>query len=224
MQVLLDATLSDVLQPLVIVAKGHPQWLPAHEAWLAEALEQAAAAPEALWPEGLKGQVRRMLRFNKFRASGRNKPASEFLLQAAGRAAFPRVNPWVDLNNLLSLALGVPSSVFDGEALGESIALRRAAAGESYIFNHSGHRIELRDLLCVYRQQEGDWEACGNPVKDSMATKLAEDADHGVFVLYLPKVAGTQLLTRCQDLCLRAIELAGLQMKTANIQKEESNG
>src|SRR3712207_7695492 len=44
-----------------------------------------------------------LLRNGGFRPSGRNKPASEYLAQAAREGRFPRINNLVDVNNLVSL-------------------------------------------------------------------------------------------------------------------------
>ena len=64
------------------------------------------------------------------------------------------------------------------------LLLRRGLADESYIFNPSGQRINLRDLLCVCRLKGGVWVPCGNPVKDSMETKTRESTSGVAGVIY----------------------------------------
>ncbi len=127
-----------------------------------------------------------MLRFGKYRPSGRGKPASEFLLRAARDDRFPVINAPVDVNNAISLASGFPGSLFDADLTGPGLHLRHGRAGEAYVFNASGQTIDLEDLLLVCRKIESGWEPCGNPVKDSMATKIGEETRDVLAVLYVP--------------------------------------
>lgn len=153
---------------------------------LAELVRRAAEAGEAFWAPDIKGRVRQMLRHGKYKPNGRAKPASEFLLKAAGRGDFPAINPPVDSNNAVSLESGLPGSIFDMALSGERLVLRRGRPGERYVFNPTGQQIDLTDLLLVARDMEGDTTPCGNPVKDSMATKIQPDTRHLVAVLYAP--------------------------------------
>jgi DNA/RNA-binding domain of Phe-tRNA-synthetase-like protein len=59
--------------------------------------------------------------------------------------------------------------------------------GESYEFNQSGQTIEVEDLLCVCRGVEGRWMPCGNPVKDSMETKVISSTTGVVAVIFAPR-------------------------------------
>jgi DNA/RNA-binding domain of Phe-tRNA-synthetase-like protein len=133
-------------------------------------------------------RVRAMLRFGKYKPSGRGKPASEYLLRAAlsPDIDFPRVNGPVNVNNAVSLATGWPASIFDADATGPHFLIRRGRAGESYVFNTAGQVIDLEDLLCVCRKTDSGWEPCGNPVKDAMATKLGPATRRVAAVLYAP--------------------------------------
>jgi len=54
------------------------------------------------------------------------------------------------------------------------------------VFNHSGQTIDLQDLLLVCRRTDAGWEACGNPVKDAMTTKIHERTTNIIAVLYAP--------------------------------------
>lgn len=137
-------------------------------------------------PAERRQRVRRMLRHGKYKPSGRSKPASEFLLQAALFGSFPRVNGPVDVNNMISLESGLPGSIFDADLSGRHLLMRRGAAGESYVFNPSGQSIDLEDLLLVCRRAADGWEPIGNPVKDSMATKIKPETRDVVAVLYAP--------------------------------------
>ena len=80
----------------------------------------------------------------------------------------------------------MPGSIFDTALCGERLLLRRGRAGERYVFNPTGQEIDLTDLLLVARESSGDSAPCGNPVTDSMATKIQPDPRRLVAVLYAP--------------------------------------
>ena len=127
-----------------------------------------------------------MLRYGKYHPSGRGKPASEFLLRAALQGEFPLVNCPVDVNNAISLASGLPGSIFDSDITGRRLLLRRGLPGEKYVFNRAGQEIDLEDLLLICRLTESGWTPCGNPVKDAMATKITEGTRNIIAILYAP--------------------------------------
>jgi len=162
--------------------------------YITELLERVRAAGDAFIPPPRKAAVRSMLRFGKYRPSGRGKPSSEYLLGAALEGTFPLVNGPVDVNNAVSLECGYPASIFDLELCGPGLLLRRGRAGESYVFNPSGQIIDLEDLLCVCRFEAGAWVPCGNPVKDSMGTKTRESTRNAVAVIYAPAAEPAEIL------------------------------
>lgn len=152
---------------------------PALLAALDEAI-RAAAAPE---DEATRQAVRGMLRFGSYKPTGRGKPASEYLLGAARDGSFPRVSALVDLNNLGSLEALLPASILDLARAGtRRFLLRRGRPGESYVFNHTGQTIELRDLLLA-ATLPGD-EPCVNAVKDAMRTKVQADTREVLVIVY----------------------------------------
>jgi hypothetical protein len=157
--------------------------------WLAELVAAVSAAGEDWIPALRKTAVRTMLRYGKYRASGRGKPSSEYLLAAALAGEFPLVNGPVDVNNAVSLRSGYPASIFDLEKTGTTLRLGRGVAGESYVFNPSGQSIDLEDLVCVQHPDPAGeiWLSCGNPVKDAMATKIFPGARQVVAVIYAPR-------------------------------------
>lgn len=162
--------------------------------FLLEVLNAAREEGETFVPAETRAQVRRMLRFGKYRASGRGKPASEFLLRAAIADEFPLINGPVDVCNAISLASGFPGSLFDVEVCGKDLLVRRGAAGEQYVFNASGQSIDLTDLLLVCRRVDEQWQPCGNPVKDSEATKIRATTKDVVAVLYIPAEQGREVV------------------------------
>lgn len=153
---------------------------------LGDLLKRVQSIGEEFVPTEMRQRVRKILRYGKYKPSGRGKPASEFLLRAALDGSFPLVNGPVDVNNIVSLESGLPGSIFDADLSGRHLLLRRGAPGESHVFNPSGQSIDLQDLLLVCRRTEGGWEPCGNPVKDSMATKIRPETRDVIAVLYAP--------------------------------------
>jgi DNA/RNA-binding domain of Phe-tRNA-synthetase-like protein len=154
-------------------------------AFLQDLLDRVRAGDQLVSAER-KAAVRNMLRHGSYKPAGRSKPASEYLLAAAATDGFPLVNGPVDVNNAVSLQWGYPASVFDATLSGWDLLLRRGMPGERYVFNSSGQAIELEDLLCVCRKVDGAWVPCGNPVKDSMATKTSAATTQVVAVIFAP--------------------------------------
>jgi len=165
--------------------------------YLAALLERVSAAGPDFIAPARKAAVRDMLRHGAYKPSGRAKPSSEYLLAAALARDFPAVNAPVDANNATSLEYGYPASVFDLALTGPELLLRRGAPGSSYAFNASGQTIDLGDLLCVWRRSGGGWEPCGNPVKDSTATKVHPGAQSVASVIYAPAAEDPRDLFSC---------------------------
>ena len=154
--------------------------------FLTEILEQVRETGEEFVPGGLRSRVRKMLRYGCYKPAGRGKPASEFLLRAALNDSFPLVNGPVDVNNAVSLASGLPGSIFDADLSGTHLLLRRGRTGEAYVFNPSGQVIDLEDLLVICRREGEEWVPCGNPVKDDMRTKIRPETRNVIAILYAP--------------------------------------
>ncbi len=174
--------------PALIWAEGIEPPTPTVEAPgdLEELLDRVREIGDAFVPAEMRQRVRTMLRHGKYKPSGRSKPASEFLLRAALGDSFPLVNGPVDVNNVVSLESGLPGSIFDAALSGRRLLLRRGLPEEAYVFNPSGQSIDLQDLLLVCRAEGDRWVPCGNPVKDSMATKIRPETRDVVAVLYAP--------------------------------------
>jgi len=164
---------------------------------LAELVTRVGREGEAFLPAARKAAVRDMLRHGKYKPAGRAKPSSEYLLAAAMAGEFPYVNGPVDANNAASLEWGYPASVFDLAKTGRELELSRGRAGESFVFNLSGQTIDIEDLVVVRRRVGEAWEACGNPVKDAMATKVFEDCRDAAGLVYAPLSEGAAALEAC---------------------------
>jgi DNA/RNA-binding domain of Phe-tRNA-synthetase-like protein len=135
-------------------------------AWLLELLALDAAAPVERSEEVRQG-VRDLLRHGGYKPTGRGKPASEYLLRAAGEGALGSINAAVDACNVVSLQSGLPISLVDLDLARPPLRIGIAPAGASYLFNASGQEIGLGGLLCLH-DAEGP---CANGVKDSQRTK-----------------------------------------------------
>jgi DNA/RNA-binding domain of Phe-tRNA-synthetase-like protein len=132
-----------------------------------------------------RGAVRDMLRHGRYKPTGRSKPASEYLVRAAGEGVFPRINFLADVNNLVSLASRFPISVIDLDRAGaDAFVVRFGRAGESYVFNPSGQELDLHDLLLVAALP--DDRPVATPVKDSQATKTDPETVRALGLIYGP--------------------------------------
>ena len=132
----------------------------------------------------VKDAVRNLLKSGGFKPSGRNKPASEYLAQAAREGRFPVINNLVDINNFVSLSSGLPISLLDADEFGGSMRLRYGRAGEKYVFNNAGQEIDLQGLICAC---SGDSDApLGNAVKDSMTGKIKDKTTCVAAIIYSP--------------------------------------
>lgn len=137
-------------------------------AWTAATAGDLATPPPTLTAgEDVKAAVRALLRHGGYKPSGRGKPASEYLAQAAAEGRFPAVNPAVDVCNHVSLHSGLPISVVDLDLTSGALALAICPEGTSYVFNPSGQSIDASGL-CALADAAGP---CGTPVKDAQRTK-----------------------------------------------------
>jgi DNA/RNA-binding domain of Phe-tRNA-synthetase-like protein len=153
-------------------------------------------------PNALTAAIRDLLRKGGYKPTGRGKPASEYLAQAAARSDFPRISHVVDALNLVSLESGLPISLLDTDLAmtgATGLVIRLGRAGEKYVFNAAGHEIDVAGLLCVAR---ADGPAIGNAVKDSMATKTTPETKNVVAVVWASRrvVDAAALTSVCERL------------------------
>jgi len=136
---------------------------------LQDLLRPGAPAPVSC-SDDMRGTVRDLLRAGGFKPTGRSKPASEYLVKAAGEGRLGSINLAVDACNVVSLHSGLPISVVDLDRGREPYRVGVAEAGASYVFNASGQEIDLAGLLCLF-DADGP---CANAVKDAQRTKTHE--------------------------------------------------
>ena len=148
-------------------------------AWLTELLRLDAEAPIAR-AEDVRVKIRDLLRYGGYKPTGRGKPASEYLVRAAGEGALASINVVVDACNAVSLHSGLPISMMDLDRAVPPLRIGIAGEEESYVFNASGQTIDLKGLLCVH-DAEGP---CANAVKDSQRTKTDDATRRTVSVVW----------------------------------------
>lgn len=130
--------------------------------------------------EELRGAIRDLLRHGGYKPTGRGKPASEYLVRAAGEGQLGSINLAVDACNAVSLHSGLPISVIDlGRATGP-IHIGVAPTGATYVFNASGQEIDLDGLLCIF-DADGP---CANAVRDAQRTKTQADTRETLSVIW----------------------------------------
>lgn len=148
-------------------------------------LSEAASAPLAS-SDVIRRSVRDLLRHDGFKPTGRNKPASEYLIKAAQEGLLAPINLVVDVCNAVSLHSGLPISVVDLDRVQSPLSVDVAPSGASYVFNRSGQLIDLQGLLCLF-DADGP---CANAVKDSQRTKTNDTTRRTLTLIWAPREFG----------------------------------
>ncbi len=130
--------------------------------------------------EQVRGDVRKLLRAGGYRPTGRGKPASEYLVRAAGEGQLGSINLAVDACNAASLHSGLPISVVDAQLAEAPLSVRVMGRDAAYVFNASGQEIGLEGLLCLCDAQG----PCANAVKDAQRTKTHAETRSTVVVVW----------------------------------------
>lgn len=153
-------------------------------------------------------EVRQMLRFGKFKASGRSKPAQEYLLRCVvADGSLPLINGPVDLLNAVSLSCNLPISLLSIAKCSQNLWIDRGQPGEQFVFNSAGHSIDLTDLITIYDRSVQPMRPVGTPIKDSMAGKIETSDGHLAAIIYAPKTETASAR------CLHARELLSRGMR-----------
>jgi DNA/RNA-binding domain of Phe-tRNA-synthetase-like protein len=137
--------------------------------WLVASLRLDAQAPFKP-EEAVRTTIRDLLRHGGYKPTGRGKPASEYLVRAAGEGTLGSINLAVDACNAASLHSGLPVSVIDLARAREPLRIALAAPNSEYVFNLAGQVIDVEGLLCLH-DADGP---CANPVKDAQRTKTSD--------------------------------------------------
>jgi DNA/RNA-binding domain of Phe-tRNA-synthetase-like protein len=175
---LLDALAFTTTFPGPLSSLPSPEWLTAF-------LKPDASAPLSS-DDTVRGAVRDLLRHGGYKPTGRGKPASEYLVRAAGDGSLGSINTAVDACNAASLHSGLPISVVDLDRAKPPFRIGIAPEGSQYVFNASGQTIDLSGLLCLF-DAEGP---CANAVKDAQRTKTNADTRGTLTILWGAKALG----------------------------------
>src|SRR5579875_363434 len=153
--------------------------------------------------------VRTLLRHGGFKPAGRSKPASEYLLKAAGDNTLSSINLAVDACNVVSLHSGLPISVVDLDRTRPPLRIGIAPAGASYVFNAAGQIIDLSGLLCLF-DAEGP---CANAVKDAQRTKTTAETRRTLSLIWGTKALAGRA-AQAQTWYRRLLEQHGAETKS----------
>jgi DNA/RNA-binding domain of Phe-tRNA-synthetase-like protein len=158
--------------------------LPSPE-WLLGLLAAEAAAPLAP-SEAIRKHVRDLLRHGGYKPTGRGKPASEYLGQAAAQGRLGSINAAVDVCNVVSLHSGLPVSLVDLARAEPPLRIGLVEGDVRYVFNAAGQEIRVEGLLCLFDRHG----PCANGVKDSERTKTRADTVRTLSVVWGAKALG----------------------------------
>ena len=192
-------------------------------AWCHQIATDVAARADSVADESLRQAVRAMLRYGKFKASGRSKPSQEYLLRCVAETGqLPAINAPVDILNAVSLDIGLPISLLSLGKCSRKLHIRRGQAGECYVFNHAGQTLDVADLVVTCDAAISPSRPIGSPIKDSMAGKIeAKDVDV-IAIVYAPKaVQGHQIAkVAVEKLELGFARFCGAQAVTRNVNEQ----
>lgn len=172
-------------------------------------------------PPEIQSKVRNMMKIGGYSPSGRNRPASEFLLrELAQTRSFKYINNIVDINNYISMKHKLPISIFDTGKLNGALVVRIGDPGEGYVFNNEGQVIDVKRLIiCCEEQPDYTSIPVGSPVKDSMQTKVFQACEQVVAVIYSNPAVYTsaELEVICDEMKQMLIDYAGAKDTSTEI-------
>lgn len=148
--------------------------------WLAALLAPGAADVPLRSSDAIRAAIRDLLRLRGYRPTGRGKPSSEYLANAAAEARVGPILPFVDAGNAVSLHSGLPISVVDLDRCTLPLSVDSPPEGTSYVFNRGGQEIDVSHLLCLH--DAGG--PCANAVKDAQRTKTSEQTHRVLAVVW----------------------------------------
>ena len=152
----------------------------------AVARERAGATARERFARGGLAELPQVVGVRRlFRQAGvdptRYRPSSEALLRRVMKGeALPAIQPRVDLNHCLSVALAVPSCVMAEGSFGASVRLRRGREGERMESLRGDFDLAGKPLL---EDAEGPF---GTPITDSLRVAVQPETRQGWIVAYLP--------------------------------------
>lgn len=183
--------------------------------WLSDLISLKSVAP-VQYSDEIRKSIRDLLRFGGYKPAGRGKPSSEYLQKTVESSSLPKIDPIIDIGNIVSYHSGIPISIVDRSRIETPFQIRIGREGEKYVFNSTGQEIDLKGLLC-FCDNTGP---CANPVKDSMRSKVTSDTYYTINLLWGAKSLKGQcekalhwyneLLSRLDDGCeIKLVKITG---------------
>lgn len=148
--------------------------------WLTDLLVPGVAKVPLRSSDAVRAAIRDLLRLRGYRPTGRGKPSSEYLANAAAEGRVGPILPFVDAGNAVSLHSGLPISVVDLDRCTLPLMIDSPPAGTSYVFNRGGQEIDVSHLLCLHDAAG----PCANAVKDAQRTKTTGDTRRVLVVVW----------------------------------------
>jgi DNA/RNA-binding domain of Phe-tRNA-synthetase-like protein len=179
--------------------------------WLNGLLGAEADAPLER-SEDCRKAVRDLLRHGGYKPTGRGKPASEYLVRAAGEGVLDSINLAVDACNVVSLHSGLPISVVDLDRVEPPLRVAIAAPDSAFVFNASGQQIRLGGLLCLH----DTLGPCANAVKDSQRTKTGPATSRTLSLVWGPS-SQSERVDRAVEWYRSLLARAGAQCDAAQL-------
>lgn len=199
--IFVDPVLSDLMVSTVLVLGVEVQPTGAElQAYAAGVIAQVLERHATAEFDQQCQQVRQMLRHGKFKASGRSKPAQEYLLRCVLQdGKLPNINGPVDLLNAVSLDINLPISLLSLRKCSRRLGISRGRAGDSFLFNSAGQSLDVTDLVVVNDCSGPVPRPVGSPIKDSLAGKIEAEDRELVAVIYSPN--NVEAAERCRRGC-----------------------
>lgn len=171
------AFLTELPAPLGMLGDAPPE--PSRAAQFVNLLRTGAEAP--LPPDdSVRSAIRDMLRQGGYKPTGRGKPASEYLRNAAEAGTLQSINVVVDVANAVSLHSGLPISVVDTALARPPWRIAIAPGGSRYVFNAARQEIDVGGLICLFDAAG----PCANAVKDAQRTKTTASTMRTLSVIW----------------------------------------
>ena len=183
--------------------------------WLASMLVPGADAPMRS-SDTVRAAVRDLLRLRGYRPTGRGKPSSEYLANAAAEGRVGPILPFVDAGNAVSLHSGLPVSVVDLDRCSLPLRVDAPPEGTTYVFNRGGQEIDVSHLLCLHDAAG----PCANAVKDAQRTKTDAATTRVLAVLWGSARCGSGHTAAAARWLTEVMERLGARVRTVECRQD----
>jgi DNA/RNA-binding domain of Phe-tRNA-synthetase-like protein len=173
-----DAILAVVgLQDLADTASSSPQL----KAEIKSTISELRAEGEAILDDPVVQRMRATFKAMPDMDPSRYRPASEALIRRCMEKDFIRINPVVDVNNMLSVHFRIPLGIYDLDSVSANCSYRIGYTGENY--TTISQAVKNAEGKLVLADSAG---VVGSPVSDSGRAIIRRETSRVVVVAYLP--------------------------------------